>query len=184
MDDLTILIQGPLNSISVDKIDHYLQYTDHIVFSAWSNFGELSLEALEKLKDKVTIILQPMPLIGNCACCNKRMLTAQGTSTFAWALCTTYTGLQNCNTENVLKLRSDEYYGNLGPIINLFNKERSKIVCGNIFSRVWSDRPYHIGDHIFISNTKKMLNSYKMLVAKSLLIKFSIFPAKLFSILE
>jgi len=56
----------------------------------------------------------------------------------------------------------NEYYKNLKPFIDEFEKDDNKIVCGNIFAR--RDMPWHIGDHIIICKTVDLLKAVENLI--------------------
>jgi hypothetical protein len=67
--------------------------------------------------------------------------------------------LKQVNTPYVLKIRYDEYYENLQPLINLFLKDTKKFVSNNMG---WSNRiPSFVNDHIFIGKTDLLLKTYK-----------------------
>ena len=76
----------------------------------------------------------------------------------------TFKGLQKIKSEYTLKIRSDEYFSNLNPIIECISKNPNKLVCGNIFYKPWRINPFHMGDHIFACKTKTLLESYQRLL--------------------
>ena len=152
MNDLTILIQGPYNKGHIDKIFDYKKFTDSIVYSTWHN------DDLSQIPEFVKVVSHTLPDQGSCYCCNKRMKNLITDSTIAWAVGSVHAGLKVIDSEFTIKIRSDEYYVNLQPMIDLMHYNRDKIVCGNIFV---NDRiPFHMGDHIFGGNTKVMQKCY------------------------
>jgi hypothetical protein len=76
-----------------------------------------------------------------------------------------WNGLQLVKTPYVIRTRSDEYYGNLKPLIDMLNDD--KIVCGSIFFRHWDYMQCHPGDHIFFGSTNWLKQAYAMLIAES-----------------
>lgn len=153
-DNITILIQGPYNNISVDKIEEYKNITNNIIYSTWDHPN------LKDLPEYVDIVSHKLCEKGYCYCCNKPMKNLIQDSTIAWAVSTTYAGLKEINTEYTIKLRSDEYY-NLEPFVEKMMNNKDKILFGNIFVRRFSELPYHMGDHIFGGKTKIFNKTYE-----------------------
>lgn len=65
----------------------------------------------------------------------------------------TLTGLENIKTKYTIKVRSDEYYSDLRPIISSLHENSNKIVCNDIFFRKTKNFPYHPSDHLIASET-------------------------------
>ena len=143
MSDITILIQGPANPISLNNIDVYKQYGDVIV-SCWED------EKTSMIPPEVERYVYPLPDIS---------LTTgiAPNSTFYWAVCSMDNGFKEVQTPYVIKTRSDEQFKNLNPFIERFMKNKELFVCGNIFAKPWAIEPYHIGDHIFMGQTHLLL---------------------------
>ena len=60
-------------------------------------------------------------------------------------------------------MRSDEFYEDLGPLMNKLLEDDSKFVFGNIFAKPWSHSPHHIGDHLFAAETCLLRKAYTIL---------------------
>ena len=159
----TILIQGPLNEISLKNINNYLKF-GKVVISHWDQDDTSLLELIDPshLDSKsVVVCSQHMPSMeeweptwyGDALC----------KSTFPWAVKSTYYGLQNVDTEFVVKVRSDEMFEDLNPIIDLF-LESKKMVFGNIYAYKFNSDPYKIGDHIFVDYTDKLIKTYEKII--------------------
>lgn len=158
-DKYTVLIQGPLDKISLYNLENY-KNCGEVVISCWSDHFSISSVSSEEVKlylDSLGLSysFEKTPDITKTTGCNKE-------STFYYALNSMYNGLKLVKTEYVIKTRSDEYYKILKPFIDEFEKDDNKIVCGNIFVR--RDVPWHFGDHIFICKTVDLLKAVENLI--------------------
>lgn len=156
-DNLTILIQGPLSSISLEALDSYTKIAK-VVISGWSPVPEdlqNYLKVNDHIADRVRIELNDLPDIKS----TKGVLT---NSTFFYALKSMLYGLEKIQTDLVIKTRSDERFSTFEPFIEKFSNPEKKIVCGNIFVR--NDISYHFGDHVFMCKTAHLYGAVKKLV--------------------
>jgi hypothetical protein len=154
MRDFTILIQGPLNQVSLDNIKNYHNFGEVIVATDRCPEADMARIAVDA---RVKWVLyetpeKPMHLGG----------TSQDSS-FYKAINGIYHGLEECQTPYVIKTRSDEHYHNLGPLIDLFLEDTKKMVCGNIFFKPWDNIPYHIGDHLYVAETLRLRKAFTRL---------------------
>ena len=147
-DKFSVLIQVPASMSSLNNLENYLNYGD-VVVSTWNGYEDDILEIIGQFEN-CKLISEETPSREN-------IVGALKDSTFYYALKGMYYGLKHVETEYVIKTRSDEFYGNLGPFVEEFLKNDDKLVCGNIFVR--SDVPYHFGDHVFICKTKDVLSA-------------------------
>ena len=154
MIDLSILIQGPASPES-DGFKILNKYKEHgnILVSCYE---EDETQFLSEF-DFVEVIKSETPIL-------EEKVGVYHDSTFYFALYTTFKGLQKIKSEYTLKIRSDEYFSNLNPIIECISKNPNKLVCGNIFYKPWRINPFHMGDHIFACKTKTLLESYQRLL--------------------
>lgn len=156
--DFSVLIQGPQKADSDcrDYIKFYKKIgimRNAVVVSCYD--GD-STEKIENDKDTL-IIKSPLP----------DLESKQGVlkdSTFYYALYTTYQGLKKVKTKYTIKVRSDEGYENLQPLISEFLRDDNKLVCGNIFYKPWGKFTHHMGDHIFVAKTSVLIQAYKFLL--------------------
>jgi len=148
MSNLTVLIQGPLDKTSLSYLPYY-KTIGPVVISHW-NSDDFSLLNYYDISGCKIISASPP----------EKQLIYPRWDTFSFQLTSITNGLKNIDTPHVLKMRSDERYGNLDPIIERFNIDQSKIVCGNIFFKKWDIMNSHIGDHIYIGNTSLLLEAY------------------------
>jgi hypothetical protein len=159
----TILIQGPLNEISLKNINNYLKF-GKVVISHWYEDDTSLLELIDPshLDSKsVAVCGQYMPSMEEWE--PTWYGDALSRSTFPWAVKSTYYGLQNVDTEFVIKVRSDEMFEDLNPIIDLF-LESKKMVFGNIYAYKFNSDPYKLGDHIFVDYTDKLVKAYEKII--------------------
>ena len=154
MRTFTILIQGPVNQVSLDNIKNYQQFGDVIVATDKGADADLARVAVDAGVKWVLYNSPDEP---------EHLEDTSRGSTFYKAINGIYHGLQECQTPYVIKVRSDERYSDLGPLIDLFLEDTSKMVCGNIFFKPWKILPYHIGDHLYIASTSKLKNAFSRL---------------------
>jgi len=148
MSNLTVLIQGPLDKTSLSYLPYY-KTIGPVVISHW-NSDDFSLLNYYDISGCKIISASPP----------EKQLIYPRWDTFSFQLTSITNGLKNIDTPHVLKMRSDERYGNLNPLIEKFNINQSKIVCGNIFFKKWDVMNAHIGDHLYIGSTDLLLESY------------------------
>ena len=142
-DDITIIIQGPLNTISLNNIEYYLKHgkviVSHYACPQYVNQSDYKvlMEIQEKFMDVVSITVTNPPDL----CPDYRL----------HQLLTTYNGLRVTDTEYVIKTRSDEKWVDLSPFVDKFYEDKEKLLTSNIF---WKEQePYHISDHLMMSKT-------------------------------
>lgn len=145
MNDLTILIQGPIHEHSISNIDTYKKYGE-VIFVSWSDEILTKLHLIEEIKSKkIFLLLLNKPKYN----IRKQNIDLQVFST--------YYGLLLAKNNYIIKFRSDEYYTNLDPLIKKINNtDKNKIITSNIFFRKHNVYPMHISDHI-ICGTKSNL---------------------------
>ena len=160
MSDFTVLVQGPMHRESIIGLSDFSKYGP-IIFSCWEGLnedGEHNLKTL-RLQPEITVVCEPEPPPMGLT---ELTSTARG-STFYKAIASVYYGLQKCKTKYVIKIRSDERFSDLEPLIEKFLEDDNKMVCGNIFFKRWGFRPYHIGDHLFVAKTETLKKAYERL---------------------
>lgn len=164
-EDLSILIQGPINDLSLNCIPDYSKFASTIIISTWDISDETQEEIINKYSVgcNVKIISEKKPdyisLINSGELVGIPMDT-----TFYWQILGVYNGVSNCDTKYIIRTRSDEYYKNLEPLISQTKENGFKFTCGNIWFRKKSVVPIHIGDHLYFSETDLLKKSLKMLL--------------------
>ena len=155
-DKINILIQGPVDEVSLEALDYYNSLAN-VVISYWDDAvipEEYQGKAWKELGT-------PEP--------NIEALVKAGTikehwkgTTFYYALTSMYRGLAECDKELVVKVRSDERYLNLVPIIDRLIEKPDKVFCGNIFHRNDYQGGFHMGDHLIACKTKDLRIACRM----------------------
>ncbi len=148
MSDISVLIQGPLNKTSLECVKYY-STIGPVVICYW-DIDDMSLLNKYNLTNCI-LVKYPMPL----------SLLPYKSNTFMYQICSIVYGLRNIDTLYVIRTRSDERYENLQPLIEKFDEDKLKIVCGNIFFKKWGVKTHHIGDHLFLGNAKVLLEAYE-----------------------
>jgi len=161
-DDLTILIQGPINEISLNVIPDYSKFAKNIIISTW-NLTESEINSLyakygSVCNLKVISEIQPnyMDLINS----NQIVGVTPGTTWYLQVL-GLYNGVKNCDTKYIIRTRSDEFFKNLEPLLLKVNENNFKFTCSNIWFKPRHFMQLHIGDHLYFSKTnilKKSIN--------------------------
>lgn len=67
--------------------------------------------------------------------------------------------LQACSTPYAIKMRSDEFYSNLSPIVNAVKKHKTKLITNEVFFRN-AVIPFHPSDHLVAGGVEMMLETF------------------------
>lgn len=160
--EVTFIIQGSLNNISLSKLNIYLKY-GKVIISHW-NDDDFSL--LNKIDKNVKIISDKIPIEIEKKLVKWFHLEYPKDGIFNrfniyLQTITTLNGLILCDTEYVIKIRSDEYRTNFKDFIDKIKNNPDKIITDNCFFR--SDRvaKYHASDHCFGGKTNILLKTFK-----------------------
>jgi hypothetical protein len=68
----------------------------------------------------------------------------------------TLKGIDQCTTRFVVKVRADEFYRNMYPIISHLQANPDKIVTNNVFARKISKYAFHVSDHVIGGSKENM----------------------------
>lgn len=142
---MNILIQGPLNQISINTISSYRRYGEVVVACYSSDKDKVGTKYL----DYADFIFLDEPVV-NCA--NYANIFLQSYST--------YHGLSACNQEFVIKTRSDESYPNLDKFIETMIENPTKWISNNIWFKSVEKEWLHPGDHLIGGKTSYLLNTF------------------------
>jgi hypothetical protein len=148
-----LLIQGPLNQTSLDKIDDLAQKFENVIVSHWDCDKN---QHSPSEQNNIKLISQPLPD-------RQKTHGVMKDSTFYYSICSTFLGLQLCTSKYTIKMRSDEVYSDFKYLKEKLVENDEKFVFGNIFAKQWIHSPYHIGDHLFAAKTEHLYKSYKIL---------------------
>jgi hypothetical protein len=144
MSDVSIIIQGPLNEISLKNIPTYKKY-GKVIVSCWNGYDE---ELLKYIDDDVVFV------------CNDLMKVEHYNShNVYYQAFTTHAGLEKSETKFSIKVRSDESYSSLDVFIKALNENPKCIITGDIF--FWDEEfSFHISDHVISGDTKILLGTF------------------------
>lgn len=152
--NFTFVIQGPIHQNSIyGALNNYKDYTDNIIFSHWDT--DQNKELLQHLVD------YDIPYVDI-----ENKFVAAPPNTFNgqnvyYQITTTLAGLRAATTEYVLKLRSDQYFGNLEPIMQRIQNNPEKYVSANLHFRPDSALKYHPSDKLFGGRTEKIRRTFE-----------------------
>lgn len=152
MSDLTIVVQGPFNVVSLANLETYAKF-GRVVVAGWQNIQEdLMRSVVEACRAaNAELLLLPLPPVDGLL--NPQNIYYQSHSTLA--------GLQRATTRFVIKVRSDEAYSNLEPVLERLHREPQRIWSGSVFFRRDQQHKFHIGDHIIAGDRQIMTRGFK-----------------------
>jgi hypothetical protein len=158
MNDITILIQGPLDNISLNNLEYY-NTLGKVIVSSWDWCDQSIIQSHED-KNNFEKILSKQPdkdIQGLDKIFHHK-------SSFIYQIYSIYHGLMKCTTKYIIKTRSDEFYSNLNPLIEIFLKDDRKFVSSN-FTWAFGDHG-HIGDHLYIWRTELLREVFSIIFNK------------------
>jgi hypothetical protein len=149
MSNVTVVVQGPQSSTSISAANahNYVQYGD-VVVSCWEGNDSSGVIGLPGAR----VVSQPLPRGG-----------ALNPQNIYYQCMSTLRGLQEVRTEYAIKVRSDEAYSDLSPVINLLVSSPGKIITNNVYFRRTSEFPFHPSDHLIAGRTKSLIGSFSIL---------------------
>jgi len=143
--DFSFVFQGPLHKNFIyGLLNNYKEYTDNIIVSHWNNDDP---ELLEYLTNGDI----PCKLVSNEYHTNYNVYNQQ--NVYYQTLTTLY-GIREARTQFVLKLRTDQWFGNLTPILDKIRESPEKFVCSNLHFRPDHYYQYHPSDKLYGGNRK------------------------------
>lgn len=159
-EDISLLIQGP--SIEKEKLDfidalpYYKTLFSEIILSTYTEHLISNWNLLKICEENNIKIVYQTSNIKDFA------LDRLVNKSIYYQTYTSLAGLKQCTKKYTIKHRIDERYSNLHLLIDKFLKDDEKLVSGGtLFApKVWN--PYHVGDHLFISKTEKLIKVFEM----------------------
>lgn len=143
---ITLIIQGQKHFSILQTIKQHKQYFDEIILSTWEESSASSCKVIANDTKEAEKYKKYIP---------------HANAYFQFY--STLQGLKQVKTDFVMKQRTDEFYTNLEPMINLIKQNPDKFCCLNVFIEQWRNFPYYISDHVFGTNTKDLLNTFQYL---------------------
>lgn len=158
-DDLSIIIQGPLDSTSVDNIDNYTSF-GRVIVSCWIGCDDALMKKLINIRStnsRVEIILNEEltdDSIGDYY--NYNNIYRQSIST--------YNGLLACKTRYAVKTRSDEMVEDLSTLIHRLRENDDKVITSDIFFRKDGQYKFHASDHLMCGKSDLLLKAFGLAI--------------------
>lgn len=137
----SLLIAGPFHQNTMKMVEKYKDVFDSIVISTYKNEDNNDLNLFKKTygeSKKIKIIESNLPIVND-------LHNAQN---IYYQCFSVVNGLEYCNCDYVIKLRSDEIYSNLDSLIETLPTD--KLSTNNIFVRDVSYKPFHLSDHMIV----------------------------------
>lgn len=159
---VSIIIQGPLHSRSINTIPQYLKYGEVIV-SCWDNDN---LNLIEKYKDKITLVINDFKKA------SKLSVRSGAKNPYVFQNYSTLEGLKVAKNFLAIKFRSDESYPAIDPILKKIKENRDsknekgihnwfKLVTSNIYFRFDNEIKFHPSDHFIGGQTSRMIKVFE-----------------------
>jgi hypothetical protein len=156
MTDFTIVIQGPLDKISIDKIDHYLKF-GNVVISHWEQDDE-------ELKNYLHETINSIKSDRKIKVVSSTDVPPRRPDYRLHQLYTTGVGFIQSETKYSIKMRSDEYWGDISLFVDRFLLDDDKLLTSSVF---WKgddkDSNYHVSDHLMVCKTNRFVEGIEIL---------------------
>ena len=165
--DITILIQGKFDYECFNYIIRNY-YNTPVIFSYWENDFDIFNKIKSFYKNSPTGYI-PDPELSNIKTIFNTIPEYKGPVNFNLQCISTLSGLEQVETDLVVKVRGDEYYSNLGSIVPIISNNR-KIYSSPLFFRSmkhWTLKDkYHIGDHLLAGHKDDLQIMYQKAQSK------------------
>jgi len=177
MSDVTFVIQGMLHPNCISALPLYLMHGD-VIISSWDACPGLLKDGAvnsksrmiphyverfqnfysPKVKNKVKTILRKSK--------SRKQIEEEKIYNYNnayYQFDSTLAGLSQVTTKYVVKLRCDEFYTFIDPVLDKIREPSSKpkLTTSNTWFRKSEEFPWHPSDHIVAGKTDIMLNAFK-----------------------
>ncbi len=146
----SIIIQGPLNEISLSNLKYY-NSIGKVIISYWDTDDESILNKYD-IKN-VELIKNHLP---------KDSIRYFNYDNIYYQIYTTYKALRIIQTKFTIKTRSDNKFTNLYPLINSVYNNNDKISCSNLHFKPTGYLPFHTSDNILGGKTDLILKTFEI----------------------
>ena len=151
--DFTLVIQGPLHENSIyGLLNNYKEYTDHIIVSHWDTDNTELLQYISEYNLPVKVITNKMHTDYN---------VFNGQNVY-YQVYNTLQGLREVTTKYVIKLRSDQWFGNLLPFFDAIKSNPDKYTCSNLHFRPDNLYKYHPSDKLIGGDSEFITNTFEI----------------------
>lgn len=147
MNDVTIIIQGPLHDRSLDNIENYQKF-GKVIVSCWRSCD------INRVPEHIQLVVTDGAEYDCGRPRNRHNLYKQAL--------TTYHGLLSTRTEFAIKVRSDEYYKDLTYLIDNLRTNPCKVMVGNTF---FGRNEWDFSDHIYAARTHVLIQALSTVIS-------------------
>lgn len=165
--NFTILLTGRLslknNHTFLDYIEHYLTYVNKIILVLWEDD-----EIPERLKNLINTHINNFKIIGVKYIEErpgeiKHKTFLKLNTTLKYQLYTVIKGIEECNSEYIIRMRFDSGYNDFKILLDYFKENNRKILFSSIyFKKAKSINNFpHIGDFLIVSKTSILKEAFK-----------------------
>ena len=155
-DDITVIIQGPLNESSLSNIPNYQKTAKNIIVSAWDIYDNNTKEYLPD-DPNVLFITSDSNWVENWRG------RYYNNSNIAFQIITTLNGLDKVKTKYVIKVRSDEIYTDISYFAEVVKANEEKLITNNVLFQLDSKVKFHPSDHVVGGTTSNMRGTFERL---------------------
>lgn len=149
MDEFSIVVQGRLNSCSLSRLQKYTKYGP-VIYSYRDDDDTSILENYNC--SGVTFVTYPKEILDTTFNCFNTYYQCNST----------LQGLLKVQTKYVIKLRSDNFIGNLLPLMEAVLENPDKYVCTNIYFRPDIVQKFCPSDQIIAGRTDLLTKCFSL----------------------
>ena len=160
VDNLTIAIIGPYDEQSLSNIENYKKICKNVLIFMWS---DIQPEKVEQYRDKtrddnsITLYTEKSPHL----CDEIKNAMFHSYLTLLPQVKGIKIAAEKCQTEYMIRTRSDESFSDLSAMIEKFSKNTDTVVSSNVVWRMYfAERSKHMGDHTYITDTETIRSVY------------------------
>jgi hypothetical protein len=151
--NFTLVIQGPLHKNSIyGLLNNYKEYTDNIILSHWDSDDMEMLRYINEYNLNVKIITNKIHVDYN---------VFNGQNVY-YQVYNTLEGLKEVKTEYVVKLRTDQWFGNLIPFFESILNNKEKYTCSNLHFRPDNLYKFHPSDKLIGGKTELIKKTFEL----------------------
>lgn len=149
MDDVTIILQGRINSECLKRwVDTYFDW--NVIVSSWTrvdgNDNQIGISTIPK-KWSLLISQQPQKTID--------------ISSLQYQIQSTTNAFPYVKSEYLIKARGDEFYSNLHRFVREMKYKKEQIICSDIYYRGFQGNHFHISDHLIGGTTENVKGMFE-----------------------
>jgi hypothetical protein len=147
--DYTIVIQGKIHERTIEMCNFHRDM--ETIVSTWDSDIPHEQFLQKALRPNLTIVSNPLPDTENINNVGNRY----------YQFMSSLHGMRAVKTKFAIKVRSDEYYSNLDPIIATSISSPEKMITNDVFFRKTKFYQYHPSDHLMAAKTEYMISLFE-----------------------